>query len=117
MKVAATVTALLIITMGGLIISSQSSASIPPLPEYAPNMRFLTMRSPDMYCGGCEWSVENALEPIPGILYADADLETKEVHIIYDPERITSDQILSQSIFDTYGREFVSDVSYTPASL
>ena len=83
------------------------------LPENIPQeSRLLTMRAPEMFCIGCTSSIEAAIGAVPGVHYVSADAETKEVNVIYDPDQITSDEIFSQSVFDVYGREFISDNSY-----
>lgn len=98
----------------GAVLSLRSTPASSQLVDFPEDTRLLTMRAPEMFCGGCAWSVEGALRPVPGILSADVTISTKEVSIIYDPKQITSDQILSQSIFDAYGREFIRDNIYSP---
>ena len=97
---------------------SLGSSGTSALPEDVPQGSYLlTMRAPDMFCGGCTGTVEAAVGATSGVIFVDADNATKEVLIIYDPSIVTGDSLLGHSIFDVYGREFVSDVSYTPTSL
>ena len=110
----ATASFIVLILAGCTIGLSGTSA----LPEDIPQGSYLlTMRAPDMFCGGCTGTVEAAVGATSGVIFVDADITTKEVSIIYDPSVVTSDSLLGHSIFDVYGREFVSDALYTPTSL
>ncbi len=43
-------------------------------------------------CGMCEKTIENALD-VKGVITADYDLETHQVHVVYRPAKITVDQM------------------------
>ena len=90
---------------------SLNSSGTSALPEDIPQgSHLLTMRAPEMFCGGCTGTVEAAVGATPGVVFVDAVNSTKEVLIIYDPTVVTSDEIMTNSVFDTYGREFISDI-------
>ena len=46
-----------------------------------------------MHCGGCERTVSRALEALPGVGRAHADLVAEEVAVTYDPDRTDLDAI------------------------
>ena len=103
---------LLSLTLAGCNIGSSIP---PPLKEDVPKTaRMLTMRAPEMFCMGCTASVEAAVGAVPGVLHANAEIETKEIRIIYDSAQVSSEEIIAQSVFDVYGREFISDELYSP---
>lgn len=43
-------------------------------------------------CGMCEDRIESALD-VKGIVMADWDLETKQLHVVYNPKKISEDDI------------------------
>ena len=109
----ATVCTLLLVLVGttGCVPKSETP-ELPPAEEIPRTARLLTMRAPEMFCIGCEASVESAVGAVPGVLSVDAIIDTKEVRIIYDPAIISGDEVIGQGIFDVYGREFISDTIY-----
>ena len=58
-----------------------------------------------MHCGGCERTVSRALEALPGVDRAQADLVAEEVAVSFDPGRTDLDAI----------RAAVRDAGFTPA--
>jgi copper chaperone CopZ len=58
-----------------------------------------------MHCGGCERTVSRALEALPGVGRAQADLVAEEVAVTFDPGRTDLDAI----------RAAVRDAGFTPA--
>lgn len=76
-------------------------------------LRQLTLKAPGMFCLGCEASVENYIKAMPGVESADASLTSKLVGVIYDPAKVSKEEILANTIFDAYGREFISDESFS----
>lgn len=55
------------------------------------------LRVPDMSCGHCELSVQEALDELDGVEKANADHTKGEVELIYDAGRVT-DQDLREAI-------------------
>lgn len=54
---------------------------------------------PGMNCPLCPISVKKALERVPGVIEAKADLATKTAAATFDPER-TSQQALAKAVTD-----------------
>lgn len=48
----------------------------------------------DMHCGECVRRIENALTALPGVEDARADLTARRVKVVFDPERISSPEIV-----------------------
>jgi copper chaperone len=55
------------------------------------------LRVPDMSCGHCEMSVQEALDELDGVERSKADHTTGEVKLTYDANRVT-DEKLSEAI-------------------
>jgi mercuric ion binding protein len=54
---------------------------------------------PSMNCSLCPISVKKALERVPGVLEAKADLATKSAKVTFDPDR-ASPQALARAVTD-----------------
>lgn len=80
------------------------------------NLRLLSFKAPGMFCIGCSASVEGYLKAIDGVQSVNASLATKQVDVIYDPSIVGKDVILDNEILAAYGKQSVSDVSYTGGS-
>ena len=55
------------------------------------------LRVPDMSCGHCELSVQEALDELDGVEGANADHTKGEVELTYDASRVT-DEVLREAI-------------------
>lgn len=62
-----------------------------------------TLRVPDMSCGHCELSVQEALDELDGVEGSKADHTTGRVELVYDENRITDEKL----------REAVEEAGYT----
>ena len=51
------------------------------------------LRVPDMSCGHCELSVQEALDELDGVERADADHTKGEVKLTYDASRVTDEEL------------------------
>jgi copper chaperone CopZ len=58
-----------------------------------------------MHCGGCERTVSQAVQALPGVGSARADLVAEEVEVAFDPGQTDLDAI----------RAAVRDAGFTPA--
>ena len=58
-----------------------------------------------MHCGGCERTVSRALQALPGVGRAQADLVAEEVEVTFDPGRTDLGAI----------RAAVREAGFTPA--
>lgn len=58
-----------------------------------------------MHCGGCERTLSRALEALPGVGRAQADLVAEEVEVTFDPGRTDLEAI----------RAAVREAGFTPA--
>ena len=73
------------------------------------NLRKVNLEIQNMFCIGCRSSVVGSIVAIPGVIQADADPRTDSGWAIYDPERITKEQIVASSIFQAYPVRILSD--------
>lgn len=48
---------------------------------------------PDMSCDHCVKTIDGALGALPGVESVHSDLQTKSVHLRYDPRRVSMQQI------------------------
>lgn len=55
---------------------------------------------PSMNCALCPLSVKKALERVPGVLSAKADLATKTAEATYDPDRASAEK-LAKAVSDS----------------
>jgi mercuric ion binding protein len=67
--------------------SALVAALIAPAPAAEPARVVLDV--PGMNCSLCPISVKKALERVPGVVKASADLATKSAQATYDPARVT----------------------------
>jgi len=58
-----------------------------------------------MHCGGCERTVADAVQALPGVAGARADFVAEEVEVTFDPGQTDLDAI----------RTAVRDAGFTPA--
>lgn len=58
---------------------------------------------PDMFCQGCSYSVQSALNGIPGVEQASVSLADREAVVVYDPETVTPEQIVQNGVIQGYG--------------
>jgi copper chaperone len=61
------------------------------------------LRVPDMSCGHCESSVQEALDELDGVEKAKADHTTGEVELTYDASRVPEEKL----------REAIDEAGYT----
>jgi len=61
------------------------------------------LRVPDMSCGHCELSVQEALDELDGVERARADHTKGEVELTYDRDRVTEENL----------REAIEEAGYT----
>lgn len=50
---------------------------------------------PEIHCGHCKSSIEGALQPLDGVDRATVDVPNATVSVIYDPTRITHDDLVT----------------------
>lgn len=53
----------------------------------------VVLEVPGMNCALCPISVRKALEKVPGVLAATADLATKTAEATYDPGRVSAEKL------------------------
>lgn len=61
------------------------------------------LRVPDMSCGHCEMSVQEALDELGGVERSKADHAKGEVELTYDENRVTDEDL----------REAIEEAGYT----
>lgn len=64
-----------------------------------------TTFSVDMHCAGCENAVRTVLARTAGVIRAEADHRRNEVHLQFDPERVSEEQL----------RDRIRDAGFEPA--
>ena len=54
-----------------------------------------TIAVPEIHCGHCKASIEEALNPLPGVDAATVDIAGRTVTVEYDQSTISRDDIVS----------------------
>jgi len=67
------------------------------LPAFAAEPKHAVLDVPSMFCSLCPITVRKALERVPGVLEAKADLATKRAEATYDPDK-TSPEALAKAV-------------------
>lgn len=115
--------------VGGIVLVSDKPKQQPvvssPQTETQPNKtvntqqisadaRKLELAVPGMFCAGCKASVEGYLSSVPGIEFVEARLTPrKSATVIYNPDKITKEEMIKNQIFDTYGpATIISDETF-----
>jgi copper chaperone len=63
----------------------------------------LTLIAPDMNCNHCKMTIENAVKELSGIIYVNADPNTKKVTLEFDEKTVSLDDI--KSVIEDAGYE------------
>ena len=53
----------------------------------------VTYTAPDISCEHCVATIKRTVGALPGVETVDADATTKKVGIVFDPERVTRQQL------------------------
>jgi len=56
--------------------------------------RKLIIGLPGIFCPACEESIETTLRKTDGIISVDADFNSRRAVVVYDPTKITKEQII-----------------------
>ena len=67
------------------------------LPAFAGEPKVAVLDVPGMFCSLCPITVKKALERVPGVVHAKADLATKRAEATYDPDK-TSPEALAKAV-------------------
>ena len=67
------------------------------LPAFAGEPKVAVLDVPSMFCSLCPITVKKALERVPGVVNAKADLATKRAEAKYDPDQ-TSPEALAKAV-------------------
>lgn len=57
------------------------------------NLQDTTLSVPDISCEHCVKAINGALGPLPGVETVSTDIPTKSVHLRYNPEQLSMEQI------------------------
>lgn len=80
------------------------------------SLRALKVSIPGMVCSGCAASIESYVKAMPGVTSASVSLTTKSGIFLYDPSKVTKEEIVKNTIFDIYPPTIVDDEPYDPSS-
>lgn len=68
-------------------------------------MESTTLTAPDISCEHCQHAIEGSIGQLSGVRTVKVDIPTKQVHIDYDPQKVTLSKI----------EEVLDDIGYTVA--
>lgn len=98
---------------GAVLFSGSSSSSDAELAVASDNLRALELSVPGMFCAGCSASVEGYVSSVPGVKRVQVRLSpTRSATVVYDPDVVTKEEIIKNSIFDVYGVSVISDENF-----
>jgi copper chaperone len=64
-------------------------------------MESTTLVAPDISCEHCQHAIEGAVGKMEGVSSVKVDIPTKSVHINYDPQKVTLENI--EEVLDEEG--------------
>jgi copper chaperone len=56
-------------------------------------METVTLTAPDISCEHCKNAIEKAVGAMPGVSDVDVAIDPKQVTVVFDPSRVSLDQI------------------------
>ena len=59
----------------------------------AQTIAFVVTGEEKMYCAGCEQRVGNALRRLPGVTNVQANAQTQQVVVTFEPSQVTAEQV------------------------
>ena len=58
------------------------------------NLLTLMLRVSNMWCPACAWVIDQSLKKTPGVVDSACNFSTDRCQVVYDPVKVTSDQII-----------------------
>lgn len=107
---------LIAIIGGAFLLQSSDQNSLTRGQIQESGLRKVDLQIDNLFCIGCRASVVNSIMAYDGVIQADADTGAGSGWVIYDPELITKEQIVSLPIFDAYTATIIDDTPYTGSS-
>lgn len=95
--------------VGGILLFSGN----PQESSSAQNLRQLNLSIKGMFCIGCEAGIESSLSQLSGVIKVEADAKNDSGLVVYNPNKISKEEILAAPIFKTYSAKVTSDKPYT----
>lgn len=78
------------------------------------NLNKLDLKINGMTCTGCAAGIQNILLSLEGVVYAKISFYEKTGEVIYNPDKITKEEILnSQAFTGQYSAEIISDEKFS----
>lgn len=71
------------------------------------NLQTLKLSISDMHCSSCPKLINVTLSEIPGVISANANLETKQAVVDYDSDSVTADRLI----------KVIAEIGYTATTL
>jgi copper chaperone CopZ len=75
-------------------------------------LRVATVELPGLFCASCAWSSENTIKGIPGVVDANVDIKVKKGTVLYDPNIVSSEQLVEPELIQSYEGKIVNDEPY-----
>lgn len=101
------------VAAGWLLLAGGTQSSTSQVITETQSLRKVDLEIQNMFCIGCRSSVVNSVLAIPGVVQADADPRTDSGWIIYDPNVITKEEIVTASVFQAYQARIIADYEYS----
>ena len=91
MRTIGVVTTVLAVALVGAGLLTTTHAQ-KPKPDSAPQ-QVVTLKVPDMFCGGCEVGVKIAAKKVDGVKDVKTDPDTRTAEVIFDPAKTNAEAI------------------------
>lgn len=87
--------------IGGLLLFEHNKAD-KKITNTNKKLKTAELSIKNMYCVGCKRSIESAIGSIKGVKDMQVSLSDDSGRVLYDPDKISAEKVVSQSIFKTY---------------
>ncbi len=76
--------------------ADNTRAEAAPLPSAVDRDNVLTLKLlvSNMWCSACAWIIDESLKKTPGVVDSACNFSTDRLQVVYDPVKVTSDQII-----------------------
>ena len=82
--------------VSGIIINNNIDIS------QSEGLETINLKLPGLFCQGCAFSAQNALKGIPGVVDAKVTFNSKSGIVVYDPNLVTPETIVSNDLIQAY---------------
>ena len=75
--------------------STRPGAAMTSATDAGKNVLTLKLRVSNMWCSACAWVIDQSLKKTPGVVDSTCNFSTDRLQVVYDPVRVSPDQIIA----------------------